>query len=105
MYLLFGVSDILDYILMYLNFTLEQGDLKLRVRVLESERAFQRLATVQKTILNGHGQGQSSLQVVVVLSFLTNIMTLLLLKTVRKQIFWIGFCSNETGDMGYNVEE
>lgn len=28
----------------------EQGDLKLRVRVLESERAFTRVATMQQTI-------------------------------------------------------
>lgn len=30
----------------------EQGDLKLRVRTLESERAFQRVAAVQETVGN-----------------------------------------------------
>ncbi|XP_062014111.1 protein ACTIVITY OF BC1 COMPLEX KINASE 8, chloroplastic-like [Rosa rugosa] len=36
---------------------LEQGDLKLRVRTLESERAFQRVATVQKTVGNVSSAG------------------------------------------------
>ncbi|XP_066321905.1 protein ACTIVITY OF BC1 COMPLEX KINASE 8, chloroplastic-like [Miscanthus floridulus] len=38
---------------------LEQGELKLRVRTLESERAFQRVAAVQKTI--GYGVAAGSL--------------------------------------------
>jgi hypothetical protein len=38
----------------------EQGELKLRVRTLESERAFQRVAAVQKTI------GYVSLYIIIV---------------------------------------
>ncbi|XP_054821430.1 protein ACTIVITY OF BC1 COMPLEX KINASE 8, chloroplastic isoform X2 [Prosopis cineraria] len=51
---------------------LEQGDLKLRVRALESERAFQRVATVQKTIGNGVAAG----------SFI-NLATVLYLGSIR----------------------
>ncbi|KAF7834230.1 protein ACTIVITY OF BC1 COMPLEX KINASE 8, chloroplastic [Senna tora] len=51
---------------------LEQGDLKLRVRALESERAFQRVATVQKTIGNGVAAGS-----------LINLATILYLNSVR----------------------
>ncbi|AET04576.1 putative cadmium-transporting ATPase [Medicago truncatula] len=51
---------------------LEQGDLKLRVRALESERAFQRIATVQKTIGNAVGAGS-----------LINLATILSLNSIR----------------------
>ncbi|XP_049389941.1 protein ACTIVITY OF BC1 COMPLEX KINASE 8, chloroplastic [Solanum stenotomum] len=51
---------------------LEQGDLKLRVRALESERAFQRVAAVQKTIGSGVAAGS-----------LVNLATLFYLNSVR----------------------
>ncbi|QCD84749.1 hypothetical protein DEO72_LG2g5105 [Vigna unguiculata] len=51
---------------------LEQGDLKLRVRALESERAFQRIATVQKTIGNAIAAGS-----------LINLATILYLNSIR----------------------
>ncbi|KAK7318543.1 hypothetical protein RJT34_03246 [Clitoria ternatea] len=51
---------------------LEQGDLKLRVRTLESERAFQRIATVQKTIGNAIAAGS-----------LINLATVLYLNSIR----------------------
>lgn len=51
---------------------LEQGDLKLRVRTLESERAFQRVAAVQKTIGNA-----------VVCGSLINLATILYFNSVR----------------------
>ncbi|KAL3004033.1 hypothetical protein AAZX31_08G139200 [Glycine max] len=51
---------------------LEQGDLKLRVRTLESERAFQRIATVQRTIGNAIAAGS-----------LINLATILFLNSIR----------------------
>ncbi|CAL9123868.1 unnamed protein product [Musa textilis] len=51
---------------------LEQGDLKLRVRTLESERAFQRVAAVQKTIGNAVAAGS-----------LVNLATILYFNSVR----------------------
>lgn len=51
---------------------LEQGDLKLRVRALESERSFQRVAAVQKTI--GYGVAAGSL---------VNLATILHLNSIR----------------------
>ncbi|KAI5405197.1 variant 2 [Lathyrus oleraceus] len=50
-YNLFRQADRVDKLATVIQ-RLEQGDLKLRVRTLESERAFQRVATVQKTIGN-----------------------------------------------------
>ncbi|KAF9678808.1 hypothetical protein SADUNF_Sadunf07G0074600 [Salix dunnii] len=51
---------------------LEQGDLKLRVRTLESERAFQRVAAVQKTVGS-----------VVAAGSLVNLATILYLNSIR----------------------
>ncbi|XVE86688.1 hypothetical protein DITRI_Ditri18aG0054200 [Diplodiscus trichospermus] len=51
---------------------LEQGDLKLRVRTLESERAFQRVAAVQKTIGSAVAAGS-----------LINLATILYLNSLR----------------------
>ena len=51
---------------------LEQGELKLRVRTLESERAFQRVAAVQKTI--GYGIAAGSL---------VNLATMLYFNSIR----------------------
>ncbi|XP_010261131.1 PREDICTED: uncharacterized protein LOC104600034 [Nelumbo nucifera] len=51
---------------------LEQGNLKLRVRTLESERAFQRVAAVQKTVGNA-----------VVAGSLLNLATVLYLNSIR----------------------
>ncbi|KDO59973.1 hypothetical protein CISIN_1g0041151mg, partial [Citrus sinensis] len=49
-----------------------QGDLKLRVRTLESERAFQRVAAVQKTVGSAVGAGS-----------LVNLATILYLNSIR----------------------
>ncbi|KAJ9177672.1 hypothetical protein P3X46_012864 [Hevea brasiliensis] len=51
---------------------LEQGDLKLRVRNLESERAFQRVAVVQKTVGSAVAAGS-----------LMNLATILYLNSIR----------------------
>ncbi|GAB4847665.1 Protein ACTIVITY OF BC1 COMPLEX KINASE 8, chloroplastic [Ancistrocladus abbreviatus] len=51
---------------------LEKGDMKLRVRTLESERAFQRVAAVQKTIGNAIAAGS-----------LVNLATILYLHSIR----------------------
>ncbi|CAL9086536.1 unnamed protein product [Musa acuminata var. zebrina] len=51
---------------------LEKGDLKLRVRTLESERAFQRVAAVQRTIGNGVAAGS-----------LVNLATILYFNSIR----------------------
>ncbi|KAA0036254.1 hypothetical protein IC582_018401 [Cucumis melo] len=51
---------------------LEQGDLKLRVRALESERSFQRVATVQKTLGNAIAAGS-----------LINLATILYINSIR----------------------
>ncbi|XP_027329905.1 protein ACTIVITY OF BC1 COMPLEX KINASE 8, chloroplastic [Abrus precatorius] len=55
-YNLFRQADRVDKLAEIIQ-RLEQGDLKLRVRTLESERAFQRVAAVQKTIGNAVAAG------------------------------------------------
>ncbi|RRT55952.1 hypothetical protein B296_00041538, partial [Ensete ventricosum] len=59
-------------LLLCCNTVQEQGDLKLRVRTLESERAFQRVAAVQKTIGNAVAAGS-----------LVNLATILYFNSVR----------------------
>ncbi|KAK6150477.1 hypothetical protein DH2020_015409 [Rehmannia glutinosa] len=54
---------------------LEQGDLKLRVRTLESERAFQRVATVQNMVGSAVAAGS-----------LINLATILYLNSIQKGI-------------------
>ncbi|KAK6258952.1 hypothetical protein SCA6_013426 [Theobroma cacao] len=57
---------------------LEQGDLKLRVRTLESERAFQRVAAVQKTVGSAVAAGS-----------LINLATILYLNSLRlSSAYW-----------------
>uniref|UniRef100_A0A251SIP0 ABC1 atypical kinase-like domain-containing protein n=1 Tax=Helianthus annuus TaxID=4232 RepID=A0A251SIP0_HELAN len=51
-YNLFRQADRIEKLVAVIE-RLEQGDLKLRVRALESERSFQRVAAVQKTIGSG----------------------------------------------------
>nr|XP_024922215.2 protein ACTIVITY OF BC1 COMPLEX KINASE 8, chloroplastic-like [Ziziphus jujuba var. spinosa] len=51
---------------------LEHGDLKLRVRALESERTFQRIATIQKTIGSAVAAGN-----------LVNLATILYTNSIR----------------------
>ncbi|AES72722.2 ABC transporter-like protein [Medicago truncatula] len=70
-YNLFRQADRVDKLASIIQ-RLEQGDLKLRVRTLESERAFQRVATVQKTIGNAVAAGS-----------LINLATILYLNSIR----------------------
>ncbi|KAK7317010.1 hypothetical protein RJT34_00883 [Clitoria ternatea] len=70
-YNLFRQADRVDKLAEVIQ-RLEQGDLKLRVRTLESERAFQRVAAVQKTIGNAVAAGS-----------LINLATVLYLNSIR----------------------
>ncbi|XP_068480234.1 protein ACTIVITY OF BC1 COMPLEX KINASE 8, chloroplastic [Phaseolus vulgaris] len=70
-YNLFRQADRIDKLAEIIQ-KLEQGDLKLRVRTLESERAFQRVAAVQKTIGNAVAAGS-----------LINLATVLYLNSIR----------------------
>jgi len=55
-------TDCVGFKLMFLIHSIqEQGDLKLRVRTLESERAFQRVAAVQRTVGNVSSADLSSI--------------------------------------------
>lgn len=70
-YNLFRQADRVDKLVEVIE-RLEKGDLKLRVRALESERSFQRVAAVQKTIGSA-----------VVAGTLVNLATILYLHSIR----------------------
>ncbi|KAJ0469041.1 putative ABC-type Cd(2+) transporter [Helianthus annuus] len=70
-YNLFRQADRIEKLVAVIE-RLEQGDLKLRVRALESERSFQRVAAVQKTIGS-----------VVAAGSLVNLATILYLNSMR----------------------
>ncbi|KAK7353559.1 hypothetical protein VNO80_19009 [Phaseolus coccineus] len=70
-YNLFRQADRIDKLAEIIQ-RLEKGDLKLRVRTLESERAFQRVAAVQKAIGNAVAAGS-----------LINLATVLYLNSIR----------------------
>ncbi|KAJ0242080.1 Protein ACTIVITY OF BC1 COMPLEX KINASE 8 [Hirschfeldia incana] len=71
LYNLFRQADRVEKLAVIIQ-RLEQGDLKLRVRALESERAFQRVATVQKTIGSAVAAGS-----------LVNLATILYLNSLK----------------------
>ncbi|KAF5769458.1 putative ABC-type Cd(2+) transporter [Helianthus annuus] len=70
-YNLFRQADRIEKLVAVIE-RLEQGDLKLRVRALESERSFQRVAAVQKTIGSAVAAGS-----------LVNLATILYLNSMR----------------------